>query len=110
MDSITSVMGWVAAVLLIGGYALVAFRVIDAHRPAYHVINLIGSGLLVWYSYVNHVGPQVVLNLFWGAVALVGIVIAIRAARSLAKSGTPKVSVPSASSSESVDEPPVREG
>lgn len=104
--------GWVASVLLVGGYLLVATRLLDAHRPLYHVINLVGSVLLVIFSIYKTAWPQLFLNLFWGVVAIVGILLAIRSARSLSKSesGTESKPESSVSSFEPPDETLVREG
>ena len=74
-------IGWISTVLLVGGYALVATRRLDARSPTYHVLNLVGAIGLAAYSLYKVAWPQFALNFFWGAVALIGIVIAVVAAR-----------------------------
>lgn len=97
-------VGWIATVLLVGGYALVATRVLSAHSMRYHVLNLAGAIGLVLYSMYKLAWPQLALNLFWGAVAVIGIAVAVRATRSMrsASSGAPPPGLD--------DEEAVREG
>ena len=83
MSTVWEVIGWTCTVLLVGAYALVATRKLDARSPTYHVLNLIGAIGLAAYSLYKVAWPQFALNLFWGAVALIGIVIAVVAARRL---------------------------
>lgn len=83
------VVGWAAAVLLVGAYALVATRRLDANSPTYHVLNLVGAIGLAAYSLYKVAWPQFALNLFWGGVALIGVIIAVVAGRRL-RSGFPE--------------------
>jgi cation transport ATPase len=83
MSTLWEVIGWTCTVLLVGAYALVATRKLDARSPTYHVLNLVGAIGLAAYSLYKVAWPQFALNLFWGAVALIGIVIAVVAARRL---------------------------
>lgn len=89
MSTMWEVIGWTCTVLLVGAYALVATRKLDARSPTYHVLNLAGAIGLAAYSLYKVAWPQFALNLFWGAVALIGIVIAVVAAKRLA-SGEPE--------------------
>ena len=102
MSTLWEVVGWTCTVLLVGAYALVATRRLDARSPMYHVLNLVGAIGLAAYSLYKVAWPQLALNLFWGVVAVVGIVIAVVAARRL-RLGDP---VPI----EGFDERGVREG
>ena len=83
MSALWEVIGWICTVLLVGAYALVATRKLDARSPTYHVLNLVGAIGLAAYSLYKVAWPQFALNLFWGAVALIGIVIAVAAARAI---------------------------
>lgn len=96
------VIGWGSAALLVVAYLLIATHVISAHRPVYHVLNLVGGIGLTAYSLYKAAWPNAVLNVFWAVVAVVGIAMAYRAARSMRGAGAPP--------SESSDEEPVREG
>jgi cation transport ATPase len=102
MSTLWEVIGWACTVLLVGAYAMVATRKLDARSPTYHVLNLVGAIGLAAYSLYKVAWPQFALNLFWGGVALIGIVIAVVAARKI-RAGRP-------AADPAVDERGVREG
>ncbi len=102
MSTLWEVIGWTCTVLLVGAYAMVATRKLDARSPLYHVLNLVGAIGLAAFSIYKTAWPQVALNAFWGGVALIGIVIAVVAARRI-RTGR-RVGDPA------VDERGVREG
>ncbi len=77
------VVGWAGAVLLVSAYALVATHRLDARGRTYHGMNLVAAVALSAYSVVKVAWAQVALNAFWGAVAVVGIILAITSARGL---------------------------
>lgn len=83
MSTLWEVIGWACTVLLVGAYAMVATHKLDARSPLYHVLNLIGAIGLAAFSIYKTAWPQVALNAFWGGVALIGIIIAVVAARKL---------------------------
>ena len=88
MSTLWEVIGWTCTVLLVGAYALVATRKLDARSPTYHVLNLIGAIGLAAFSIYKTAWPQVALNAFWGGVAVIGIGIAVVAARRI-RAGRP---------------------
>lgn len=102
MSTLWEVIGWACTVLLVGAYAMVATRKLDARSPTYHVLNLVGAIGLAAFSVYKTAWPQVALNAFWGGVAVIGIGVAVVAARKL-RSGRP-VGDPG------IDERGVREG
>ncbi|TEX52306.1 MAG: hypothetical protein B7C55_01125 [Actinomycetales bacterium mxb001] len=103
MTIVWEIIGWAAAVLLVGAYALVATRRLDARSTAYHVLNVVGAAGLVAYSIYKMAWPQFGLNLFWGAVGVIGIIIGIRGSRSVSDRNPP-------GGAASFDEEGVREG
>ena len=102
MATLWEVIGWTCTVLLVGAYAMVATRKLDARSPTYHVLNLVGAIGLAAFSIYKTAWPQVALNAFWGGVAVIGIGVAVVAARKI-RAGRP-VADPA------VDERGVREG
>ena len=102
MSTLWEVIGWTCTVLLVGAYALVATRKLDARSPTYHVLNLIGAIGLAAFSIYKTAWPQVALNAFWGGVAVIGIGIAVVAARRI-RAGRP-------GDAPALDERGVREG
>ena len=102
MSTVWEVIGWACTVLLVGAYAMVATHKLDARSPLYHVLNLAGAIGLAAFSIYKTAWPQVALNAFWGGVALIGIVIAVVAARKI-RAGLP-------TGDSGFDEQGVREG
>ena len=85
MSPLWEAIGWICTVILVGAYALVATRRLDARSPMYHVLNLVGAIGLAAYSLYKVAWPQFALNAFWGTVALIGIIIAVIAARRISE-------------------------
>ncbi len=77
------VVGWGGAVLLVSAYALVATHRLNARSKTYHLMNLGAAVLLTVYSIVKVAWAQVALNAFWGAVAIIGIILAVTSAKGL---------------------------
>ncbi len=91
MESISgavfATVGWVGAVLIVVGYALVATRRVSSHSVAFHVITLLGSAGLTVYALAIAAWPNVALNGFMLIVAGVGVVMAWRVVKRLRSSG-----------------------
>jgi len=98
------VIGWVSAVILVGAYAAVATRRLDARSAVYHILNVVAAAGLVAYSIYKLAWPQFALNVFWGAVGVIGIILAVRGVRASASSSR------SGATNSEVDETRVREG
>lgn len=91
-DLVFAVIGWIGAVLIVIGYALVATRRVSSHSIAFHVITLLGSLGLTLYALAIAAWPNVALNGFMLIVAGVGVIMAWRVvkdirAKKLATSG-----------------------
>ncbi len=83
MSELWEIVGWGSAVVLVGAYALVATHRLEARSATYHVLNLAAALGLAAYSVVKMAWPQVALNAFWAAIAIVGVLLAVSAARGL---------------------------
>jgi len=68
------VIGWVGTTLLIGVYALNAFGVISSVSLVYLFSNLVAAILLGIRVFADRNYSNVVLEIFWGLIALVAIV------------------------------------
>ena len=86
-DLVFAVIGWIGAVLIVVGYALVATRRVSSHSVAFHVITLLGSLGLTMYALVIAAWPNVALNGFMLIVASVGVVMAWRVVKGLRANG-----------------------
>ena len=67
------IVGWLAAVLILGAYALLTAEKVTARSPLYQWMNVAGAIGFVINSGVNGAYPSAVLNIIWfgiGAVAL----------------------------------------
>ena len=82
-DLVFAVIGWIGAVLIVVGYALVATRRVSSHSVAFHVITLLGSLGLTVYALAIAAWPNVALNGFMLIVAAVGVVMAWRVVKGL---------------------------
>jgi hypothetical protein len=77
-DLVFATIGWIGAVLIVIGYALVATRRVSSHSIAFHVITLLGSLGLTMYALAIAAWPNVALNGFMLIVAGIGVVMAWR--------------------------------
>ena len=67
------IVGWVAAVLILGAYGLLTAGRLTARSPAYQWMNVVGAAGFVLNSGINGAYPSAALNIIWmgiGAVAL----------------------------------------
>ena len=72
-----SLIGFVGTACIIGAYAYLTFS--DAPNPfILHGTNLLGAGLLTVSLLVHTNWPSLVLEGFWAAIAIFGLVKAIR--------------------------------
>lgn len=67
-------IGWSGTIILIGAYALNSFGVISSQGVLYPILNIyaaVALGVRVWAdrNYSN-----LILELFWGAVALISLI------------------------------------
>lgn len=66
--------GWYGMVAIVGAYALVSFDILQPDGLAYQLLNLSGALGLMIISLVKKVRQTVVLNLFWGGIAVAAII------------------------------------
>ena len=67
------VVGWVAALLILGAYGLLTAGKLTAQSPAYQGMNVIGAAGFIINSGWNGAWPSAALNVIWmgiGAFAL----------------------------------------
>jgi hypothetical protein len=77
--------GWLAALLILGGYALLTAGKVTAKSPLYQWMNVVGAVGFVINSGYFKAWPSAVLNVIWAAI---GIVALLRIASSQRKSRT----------------------
>lgn len=70
LQTFVELAGWAAALLILGGYALLSFGKIQARSPIYQWMNILGAlGFVINCSWKG-AWPSVALNVAWFAIAL----------------------------------------
>lgn len=63
-------VGWIGALLFLGGYILLSLGKLTGRSPAYQWMNVIGAAGFVVNSGYNGAIPSAVLNVIWMAIGL----------------------------------------
>lgn len=66
-------VGWIGAVLILSGYALLTSGRVTAQSPLYQWLNVVGAAGFIVNGIANQAYPSAGLNIIWmgiGAVAL----------------------------------------
>ncbi len=67
------VVGWIGALLILSGYALLTSGRVTAQSPLYQWLNVVGAAGFIVNGLANQAYPSAGLNIVWmgiGAVAL----------------------------------------
>lgn len=70
----SEIAGWYGMIAIVAAYALVSFGLISADGVLYQLINLTGAIGIIIISTVKKVRQSVLLNVFWGIIALVSLI------------------------------------
>ena len=70
---VADVIGWLGMLAVVTAYLLVSIEVLDGHSTVYQVMNLTGALALIWISWLRGVFQGVLINVFWVAIAIVGL-------------------------------------
>ena len=73
-------IGWVGAVALLIGYALVSFKRLEGNSAAFQLLNISGSILLAANTLFYGSYPSTFVNLIWAGIAAFSIAMTKRAA------------------------------
>jgi len=71
---IVELIGWYGTLALLLAYALVSFQIIPANGFMYQFLNLTGAIGIIVIAVFRKVYQSVVLNVFWGGIALLAII------------------------------------
>jgi hypothetical protein len=77
------VVGWIGAVLILGGYALLTAGKVTAKSVSYQAMNVVGAAGFIANGVWHKAWPSAILNIIWvgiGVVALISIFARRRAA------------------------------
>ena len=70
---VADVIGWMGMFAVVTAYLLVSIEVLDGHSTVYQLMNLTGALALIWISWLRGVFQGVLINIFWVAIAIVGL-------------------------------------
>lgn len=85
LDLLMEVAGWIGAVLILAGYALLTAEKVTSKSVAYQAMNVIGATGFIANGVWHKAWPSAILNIIWvgiGVVALIRISAKRRAATS----------------------------
>lgn len=78
VEIVYPIIGWIGTLAYLLGYFLLSTNKLKANQVSYHVLNIVGAiGLTANAIYYSDL-PNVVVNLAWGIIALVAIIVLIR--------------------------------
>ena len=65
LDITIEVIGWIAALLILGAYGLLTAGKLQANSPAYQWMNVVGAAGFIVNSGWNGAWPSAALNVIW---------------------------------------------
>ena len=71
---LVDIAGWLAALLILGGYFLLTAGRLTARSPAYQWMNVVGAIGFVINSGYFKAWPSAVLNVIWAAIGIVALI------------------------------------
>ena len=71
---LVDVAGWLAALLILGGYALLTAGKVNARSPLYQWMNVVVAVGFVINSGYFKAWPSAVLNVIWAGIGIVALV------------------------------------
>ena len=82
MTVVIEIVGWVAALLILGAYALLTAEKVTARSPLYQWLNVAGAIGFVVNSGWNGALPSAVLNVIWAGIGVFALWSIARVRRS----------------------------
>lgn len=68
------IAGWYGTSAIVLAYILVSFNVLSAGGGVYQLLNLTGAAGIITISVVKRVRQSIILNIFWGGIAIVALI------------------------------------
>lgn len=87
MDLFVEIVGWIAALLILGAYALLTLGRLEAKSVAYQAMNVVGALGFILNSGWNGAIPSAALNVVWAGIGIAAIVGLVRARRGASREG-----------------------
>lgn len=73
LDIMMEVVGWIGAILILGGYALLTAGKITARSVSYQAMNVVGAAGFIANSGWNGAWPSAILNVIWVGIGVVAL-------------------------------------
>ena len=67
------IIGWLADACFVFSYFLVSRGKVDGQGKVFNLLNLAGAGLYGFYAFEKNAIPIIVLELFWGGIAIIAL-------------------------------------
>ena len=74
LDILMEVVGWIGAVLILGGYALLTAEKVNAKSVSYQAMNVVGATGFIANGVWNDAWPSAVLNIIWVGIGVVALI------------------------------------
>lgn len=72
-EFLVEVAGWVGALLILGGYALLTAGKIEARSVTYQMLNVVGALGFIVNGWWHGALPSAVLNIIWAGIGLTAL-------------------------------------
>ena len=66
-------LGVLGSILIASAYLSVTRAWVDAERPAFNLINLVGAGLILWSLWFRPNAGAILIELLWICIAVVAL-------------------------------------
>jgi hypothetical protein len=73
--SISLVLGWIGSFSYVLAYLLLTLNKLKSDQRLYHVLNIVGAVGLTVNAIFFQDFPNVIVNVFWGMIALMAILL-----------------------------------
>ena len=70
LDILMEVVGWIGAILILGGYAMLTAGKVTAKSVSYQVMNVVGAAGFIANSSWNGAWPSAILNVIWVGIGV----------------------------------------
>lgn len=74
LDITMEVVGWIGAILILAGYALLTAGKVNAKSVSYQAMNVVGALGFIANSAWHKAWPSAILNVIWVGIGVVALI------------------------------------
>ena len=78
MELWIDVFGWIGALMILSGYALISFGKVEGNSLSYQLMNILGSIFLAANTLYYGAIPSSLVNIIWAIIAVFAILTIVR--------------------------------